>query len=306
MTASTWRSTKAGPPTSSARWPGWTATWLASWPTSRASWPGCWTSTPREGRAFVQICDSFNIPLVTLLDVPGFLPGVDQEHDGIIRHGAKLLYAYCNATVPRISVILRKAYGGAYIVMDSRSIGADLSYAWPTNEIAVMGAEGAANVIFRREIAASDDPDQTRATRIEKYRREADAPVLRGRTRPRRRRHRPARDPVPASPGAADARLEGRAPAPAQARERAHMSEPISVERGQPSEHDLAALISVLLILGADVTPRKSPRAHARPRGPAAAPTRHRARGPAEDQAVLYPDAPGQIPAELARRGKQP
>src|SRR6202041_2848331 len=100
---------------------------------------------------FVRFCDSFNIPLVTLMDVPGFLPGVAQEHGGIIRHGAKLLYAYCNATVPRGSVILRKAYGGAYIVMDSRSIGADLSLAWPTNEIAVMGPEGAAGVIFRRE-----------------------------------------------------------------------------------------------------------------------------------------------------------
>ncbi|WP_171168705.1 acyl-CoA carboxylase subunit beta [Streptomyces sp. I05A-00742] len=119
---------------------------------------------------FVQTCDAFNIPLVTLVDVPGFLPGVDQEHGGIIRHGAKLLYAYCNATVPRISLVLRKAYGGAYIVMDSRSIGTDLSLAWPTNEIAVMGAEGAANVIFRREIAASDDAERTRRERIEEYR----------------------------------------------------------------------------------------------------------------------------------------
>ncbi|MGW3046051.1 acyl-CoA carboxylase subunit beta, partial [Kitasatospora sp. NPDC001159] len=118
---------------------------------------------------FVQFCDAFNIPLVTLVDVPGFLPGVDQEHGGIIRHGAKLLYAYCNATVPRISLILRKAYGGAYIVMDSRSIGADLSYAWPTNEIAVMGAEGAANVVFRREIAAADDPDAMRAQLVKEY-----------------------------------------------------------------------------------------------------------------------------------------
>ena len=132
-----------------------------------ASWPASWTSTPpRRPPRFVPICDAFNIPLVTLVDVPGFLPGVDQEHDGIIRHGAKLLYAYCNATVPRIQVILRKAYGGAYIVMDSRSIGADLSYAWPTNEIAVMGAEGAANVIFRREIAAADDPDGRAPRRI--------------------------------------------------------------------------------------------------------------------------------------------
>ncbi|MFJ7773251.1 acyl-CoA carboxylase subunit beta [Streptomyces sp. NPDC097107] len=121
---------------------------------------------------FVQMCDAFNIPLVTLVDVPGFLPGVDQEHDGVIRHGAKLLYAYCNATVPRVSVVLRKAYGGAYIVMDSRSIGADLALAWPANEIAVMGAEGAAGVVFRREIAASDDPARTRAERIAEYRRE--------------------------------------------------------------------------------------------------------------------------------------
>ncbi|SEF36361.1 Acetyl-CoA carboxylase, carboxyltransferase component [Amycolatopsis pretoriensis] len=121
---------------------------------------------------FVQTCDAFNIPLVTLVDVPGFLPGVDQEHGGIIRHGAKLLYAYCNATVPRVQLILRKAYGGAYIVMDSRSIGTDVSLAWPTNEIAVMGAEGAANVIFRREITAADDPETVRAQKIKEYRTE--------------------------------------------------------------------------------------------------------------------------------------
>jgi methylmalonyl-CoA decarboxylase subunit alpha len=121
---------------------------------------------------FVQMCDAFNIPLVSLLDVPGFLPGVDQEHGGIIRHGAKLLYAYCNATVPRIQLILRKAYGGAYIVMDSPSIGADLSFAWPTNEIAVMGAEGAANIIFRHEIAAADDVDERREQKIKEYRAE--------------------------------------------------------------------------------------------------------------------------------------
>jgi acetyl-CoA carboxylase carboxyltransferase component len=118
------------------------------------------------------MCDAFNIPLVTFLDVPGFLPGVGQEHGGIIRHGAKLLYAYCNATVPRISLILRKAYGGAYIVMDSQSIGADLTYAWPTNEIAVMGAEGAANVIFRRQIAEAEDPDAVRARMVKEYRAE--------------------------------------------------------------------------------------------------------------------------------------
>ncbi|MFG2753567.1 acyl-CoA carboxylase subunit beta [Streptomyces xanthophaeus] len=121
---------------------------------------------------FVQLCDAFNIPIITLLDVPGFLPGVDQEHGGIIRHGAKLLYAYCNATVPRISLILRKAYGGAYIVMDSQSIGADLTYAWPTNEIAVMGAEGAANVIFRKQIADAEDPEAMRAQMVKEYKAE--------------------------------------------------------------------------------------------------------------------------------------
>jgi acetyl-CoA carboxylase carboxyltransferase component len=121
---------------------------------------------------FVQFCDAFNIPLVTLVDVPGFLPGTEQELGGIIRHGAKLLHAYCAATVPRVQVILRKAYGGAYIVMDSRSIGADLSFAWPTNEIAVMGAEGAASVVFRREIAAAPDPDAARAQRIKQYQQE--------------------------------------------------------------------------------------------------------------------------------------
>ncbi|MFI2509118.1 acyl-CoA carboxylase subunit beta [Streptomyces sp. NPDC018972] len=121
---------------------------------------------------FVQLCDAFNIPLVTLVDVPGFLPGVDQEHGGIIRHGAKLLYAYCNATVPRVQVILRKAYGGAYIVMDSRSIGTDVSLAWPSNEIAVMGAEGAANVVFRRQIQAAQDPEAMREQLVKEYKSE--------------------------------------------------------------------------------------------------------------------------------------
>jgi acetyl-CoA carboxylase carboxyltransferase component len=121
---------------------------------------------------FVQTCDAFSIPLVTLLDVPGFLPGIEQEHRGIIRHGAKLLYAYCTATVPRIQLILRKAYGGAYIVLDSRSIGADLSFAWPNNEVAVMGAEGAASIIFRRDIAGADEPDVIRRDRIAAYRAE--------------------------------------------------------------------------------------------------------------------------------------
>ncbi len=118
---------------------------------------------------FVRFCDAFNIPLVTFVDVPGFLPGVEQEHGGIIRHGAKLLYAYCEATVPRVTVVTRKAYGGAYLVMNARGIRADVVYAWPSAEIAVMGAQGAVNVIFRRDLADSDDPDERRRELITDY-----------------------------------------------------------------------------------------------------------------------------------------
>jgi acetyl-CoA carboxylase carboxyltransferase component len=118
---------------------------------------------------FIRFCDSFNIPLVTLVDLPGYLPGVDQEHAGVIRHGAKLLYAYSEATVPKITVILRKAYGGGYIAMCSRHLGADFVLAWPTAEIAVMGPEGAANIIFRKEIAEADDPARVRAEKVAEY-----------------------------------------------------------------------------------------------------------------------------------------
>lgn len=119
---------------------------------------------------FVRTCDSFNIPLVTFVDVPGFLPGVHQEYGGIIKHGAKIIYAYCEATVPKITVITRKAYGGAYDVMSSKHHGADINYAYPTAEIAVMGPEGAVNIIFRKEIAESDDPEGTRKKLVEEYR----------------------------------------------------------------------------------------------------------------------------------------
>ena len=119
---------------------------------------------------FIRCCDSFNIPLITFEDVTGFFPGIKQEHGGIIRHGAKILYAYSEATVPKMTVIFRKAFGGAYVALNSKSIGADIVYAWPNAEIAVMGAEGAANIIFAREIANSDNPEQTRAEKIEEYR----------------------------------------------------------------------------------------------------------------------------------------
>lgn len=118
---------------------------------------------------FVRTCDAFNIPLITFVDVPGFLPGVDQEYGGIIRHGAKLLYAYCEATVPRISVITRKAYGGAYVVMDSKSIGSDLAFAWPSAELAVMGPQGAVEIVYRRELQQAADPDKRRAELVEDY-----------------------------------------------------------------------------------------------------------------------------------------
>ena len=118
---------------------------------------------------FVRFCDCFNIPLITLVDVPGFLPGVDQEHRGIIRHGAKLLYAYCEATVPKVTVITRKAYGGAYDVMSSKHVRGDLNFAWPTAEIAVMGVEGAVNIVFRDRIAAAAEPDAERARLVEEY-----------------------------------------------------------------------------------------------------------------------------------------
>jgi propionyl-CoA carboxylase beta chain len=119
---------------------------------------------------FVRTCDAFNIPLVTFVDVPGFLPGTDQEWRGIIRHGAKLLYAYCEATVPKLAVITRKAYGGAYDVMSSKHIRADFNFAWPTAEVAVMGPEGAVNIVFRDEIAEATDPDTRRAELIADYR----------------------------------------------------------------------------------------------------------------------------------------
>ncbi|MBP6470460.1 MAG: acyl-CoA carboxylase subunit beta [Chloroflexi bacterium] len=119
---------------------------------------------------FVRFCDAFNIPLIVFEDVPGFLPGIDQEYGGIIRHGAKLLYAFCEATVPKVTVVTRKAYGGAYCVMNSKHIRSDLNLAWPTAEIAVMGPDGAVNIIFRRELSESDDPVARKAELVEDYR----------------------------------------------------------------------------------------------------------------------------------------
>ena len=126
-------------------------------------------NSAEKAARFVRTCDAFNIPLVTFVDVPGFLPGVDQEYGGIIRHGAKLLYAYCESTVPRIQVITRKAYGGAYVVMNSKSIGADLAFAWPSAELAVMGPQGAVEIVYRRELQQAADPAKRRAELVTEY-----------------------------------------------------------------------------------------------------------------------------------------
>jgi len=127
---------------------------------------------------FVRTCDAFNVPLVTFVDVPGFLPGVGQEHGGIIRHGAKLLFAYCEATVPKITVITRKAYGGAYDVMSSKHIRGDMNFAWPSAEIAVMGAEGAVNIIFKEAIAQAADPVEERRRLVAEYETEFSNPYI--------------------------------------------------------------------------------------------------------------------------------
>jgi propionyl-CoA carboxylase beta chain len=127
---------------------------------------------------FVRFCDCFNVPIITFVDVPGFLPGISQEHGGIIRHGAKLLYAYCEATVPKVTIITRKAYGGAYVVMSSKHIRGDISYAWPSAEIAVMGTEGAVNIIFRKEITAAEDPEAERVKLGEEYREQVAHPYV--------------------------------------------------------------------------------------------------------------------------------
>jgi propionyl-CoA carboxylase beta chain len=122
----------------------------------------------KAGR-FVRFCDCFSIPIITFVDVPGFLPGIDMEERGIIRHGSKLLYAFCEATVPKITIITRKGYGGAYDVMSSKHIRGDINYCYPTAEIAVMGAEGAVNIIFRNEIKESRDPKETRHRLVSEY-----------------------------------------------------------------------------------------------------------------------------------------
>jgi acetyl-CoA carboxylase carboxyltransferase component len=151
-----------------ARIDGQTIGFVANQPIALAGVLDC-NSSDKAAR-FIRFCDAFNIPLLTLEDLPGYLPGIDQEHAGVIRHGAKILYAYSEATVPKITIILRKAYGGGYIAMCSNHLKADFVFAWPTAEIAVMGPEGAANIVFKSEIVASDDPIKMRKEKIQEYR----------------------------------------------------------------------------------------------------------------------------------------
>jgi acetyl-CoA carboxylase carboxyltransferase component len=131
-----------------------------------------------KGARFIRFCDAFHIPLVTLIDTPGFLPGTDQEYGGIIRHGAKMIFAYAEASVPKVSIILRKAYGGAYIVMSSKHLRGDLNYAWPNAEIAVMGPEGAVQVVYRKELASAENPEQIRANLVNTYRQDLATPFV--------------------------------------------------------------------------------------------------------------------------------
>ena len=168
---------------------------------------------------FVRFCDAFNIPLVTFDDVPGFLPGTVQEYGGIIRHGAKLLYAFAEATVPKITVITRKAYGGAYCVMSSKHIRTDVNFAWPTAEIAVMGAEGAVNILYKREIEKAADPAAMRAAEGRRVPREVRQPLRRGRARLRRRGDPAAHTRREADPGARHARDQARQEPAEEARE---------------------------------------------------------------------------------------
>ena len=169
---------------------------------------------------FVRTCDAFNIPLLTFVDVPGFMPGTDQEYGGIIRHGAKLLYAYCEATVPRIQIITRKAYGGAYVVMNSKSIGADLAFAWPSAELAVMGPNGAVEIVYRRELAEAADPARRRAELIDEYTERYANPYIAAERGLHRRRDLAGRHPCRHLPRPRHPRLQARGAAAAKARQR--------------------------------------------------------------------------------------
>ena len=199
---------------------------------------------------FVRICDAFNIPLLTFTDVPGFLPGTSQEWGGIIRHGAKLLYAFTEATVPKLTVVTRKAYGGAYDVMNSKHMLADFNFAWPTAEVAVMGPEGAVNIIYRRDIQTSPTPDERREKLIDGLQGPLRQPVLGGRARLHRRRDRAARDAPEADPRPAHAADQAGRAAEAQARQHpAVATGGARFEAVTPAGNRRVLVLAVLIVL---------------------------------------------------------
>ena len=201
---------------------------------------------------FVRTCDAFNIPVLTFVDVPGFLPGTDQEWNGIIRRGAKLIYAYAEATVPLVTVITRKAYGGAYDVMGSKHLGADINLAWPTAQIAVMGAQGAVNILYRNELADAEDAGGQAGRADHGVRGHPRQPLHRRRARLRRRGDHPARDPGRDRPGAAAAAVQARDAARQEAREHPAVSD---APDGRAASTPLVASIK------GDATPRRRSRA---------------------------------------------
>ena len=218
-TATLWRSTSTSPRTwwwDSRGWPG--KAW-ASWPTSPPFLAGCLDiNASVKGARFVRFCDAFNIPLITFEDVPGFLPGTQQEYGGIIRHGAKLLFAYAEATVPKITLITRKAYGGAYCVMASKHLRTDVNLAYPTAEIAVMGPEGAVNIVYRRELQKAEDPEATAPREGGRIPRALCQPLHRRRARLGGRHHRTPRHPPQIDRRPPHARNQARHHAPEEAR----------------------------------------------------------------------------------------
>ena len=237
----------------------WRVVRSASWPTSRCSSPARLDIDASEKAArFVRTCDAFNVPVLTLVDVPGFLPGADQEWGGIIRRGAKLIYAYAEATVPLVTVITRKAYGGAYDVMGSKHLGADVNLAWPTAQIAVMGAQGAVNILHRKEIV-----DATERGDLESHQRRAHRGATRTRLlNPYLAAERgyidaviePSRDADQRDAGAADAAQQAREPAAEEAREHPAVTETLPHPRRADAAHrprrarrgELAAVVAVL------------------------------------------------------------
>ena len=266
-TASSWSTSRTGPARSSAASPASTGRTVGIVGNQPMVLAGVLDIESAEKAArFVRTCDAFNIPLVTFVDVPGFLPGVDQEYGGIIRHGAKLLYAYCESTVPRIQVITRKAYGGAYVVMNSKSIGADLAFAWPSAELAVMGPQGAVEIVYRRELQQAADPAARRAELVNEYTERYANPYAAAERGYVDDVIDPAETRQKIVAGLAHAALQARGAAPPQARQHAALSGSLAPRRLVARSRASLALAGPAL--RADARPRTSPPRSDAIRGP--------------------------------------